>query len=70
MFSDAKMAIAVVPLLMMPFMLFAGFYKNSDDFASWIGWIQYLSPYKYSFIAVTINEYTTSRTPYIPNPIE
>jgi len=39
MFSDAKMAIAVVPLLMMPFMLFAGFYKNSDDFASWIGWI-------------------------------
>ena len=37
-FSDAKVAIAVTPLLIMPFMLFAGFYKNSADFASWIGW--------------------------------
>lgn len=38
-FSDAKIAMAVTPLLIMPLMLFAGFYKNSADFASWIGWI-------------------------------
>ena len=54
----------------MPSMLFAGFYKNSDDFASWIGWFQYLSPFKYSFMAVSINEFTTSHTPYNPNPID
>jgi len=38
-FSDAKVAIAVTPLLIMPFMLFAGFYKNAADYASWIGWV-------------------------------
>jgi len=70
-FSDAKIATAVMPLFIMPFMLFAGFYKNSADFASWIGWFQYLSPFKYSFMAVSINEFTTSsHAPYNPNPIE
>jgi len=38
-FSDANVAIAVSSLFLIPFMLFSGFYKNSEDYASWIGWI-------------------------------
>lgn len=38
-FSDAKIAISIAPMLTMPFMLFAGFYKNSSDYSNWIGWI-------------------------------
>ncbi|KAL4474984.1 hypothetical protein ABPG74_001680 [Tetrahymena malaccensis] len=68
-FSDAKLAIAVTPLMIMPFMLFAGFYKNAKDYASWIGWIQYLSPFKYAFNALVHNEYTYDGPTYNPDPI-
>lgn len=45
-------------MLLMPFMLFAGFYKNAADYADWIGWIQYISPFKYSFMSLAISEYS------------
>ncbi|KAL4512208.1 hypothetical protein ABPG72_005210 [Tetrahymena utriculariae] len=69
-FSNAQTAIAVTPMLLMPFMLFAGFYKNASDYASWIGWIQYISPFKYSFQAVVINEYTYDGAGYPQDPIK
>lgn len=69
-FSDAKVAIAVTPMLLMPFMLFAGFYKNAADYADWIGWIQYISPFKYSFMAYAVNEYDYDVGMYPQNPIK
>ncbi|KAL4474979.1 hypothetical protein ABPG74_001675 [Tetrahymena malaccensis] len=59
-FSSAQTATAITPLLLMPFMLFGGYYKNASDYASWIGWIQYICPFKYSFMALVDNEYTYS----------
>jgi ABC-type multidrug transport system permease subunit len=47
--KDEKTAMAVVPIFILPFMLFGGFYNNRSTFASWIGWIEYLSPFKYGF---------------------
>ncbi len=47
--KDEKTAMAVVPIFMLPFMLFGGFYNNRSSFASWIGWVEYLSPFKYGF---------------------
>jgi hypothetical protein len=43
------MAMAITPMLIMPFMLFSGFYKNRSNFLDWIGWIEYLSPFKFCF---------------------
>jgi hypothetical protein len=40
----------------MPLILFSGFFKNGANIPNWIGWIQYISPFKYSFIGVTANE--------------
>jgi ABC-type multidrug transport system permease subunit len=47
--KDEKTAMAIVPLFIMPMMLFGGFYNNRSSFASWIGWIEYISPFKYGF---------------------
>jgi len=44
-FSNQRIAVAMTPLLIMPFFLFAGFYSNLGTIPSWIGWIQYLSPF-------------------------
>jgi ABC-type multidrug transport system permease subunit len=38
-FNDAKVASGMLPLIVLPLMLFSGFYKNRKDLPGWIGWI-------------------------------
>ena len=64
MFNDVKSAAGFLPVVIMPFVLFSGFYANSSTFMSWIGWIQYISPMKYSFEALVWNEYDTRRSEF------
>lgn len=47
---DPKSVSAVVPILLLPLILFSGFFKNRDDLPAWIGWAEYISPLKYGFI--------------------
>ena len=54
-FRDVKQASSLGVLFFMPLMLFAGFYSNRDNYAVWIGWIEYLSPFKYGFEAFAWN---------------
>ncbi len=53
---DAKSISAVVPLVLLPITLFSGFFKNREDLPVWLGWIEYISPNKYSFTAYVENE--------------
>ena len=53
--SDTKSVSIVTPFLIVPLILFAGFFKNTGNIAGWIGWIQYLSPIKYCFSAFLQN---------------
>jgi ATP-binding cassette, subfamily G (WHITE), eye pigment precursor transporter len=39
-----------------PFIMFSGYFKNESNLAGWNGWIQYISPFKYTFSALTQNE--------------
>ena len=39
------------------FIEYIGLFKNQQDFPTWIGWIEFLSPYKYAFEALCRNEY-------------
>lgn len=52
---DPKSVSAVVPIFILPIILFAGFFKNKSDLPGWIGWIQYISPNKYGFIGFVEN---------------
>lgn len=36
---DAKSISAVVPIVLLPFTLFSGFFKNRGDLPVWIGWV-------------------------------
>jgi ABC-type multidrug transport system permease subunit len=56
-FNDIKAATSIIPLVLFPLILFSGFFANIKYFYVWIGWIQYLSPVKYSFEAIAINEF-------------
>ena len=42
---------------MMPIMLFGGQFANSGSLQAWISWFQYVSPLRYGFEALVINEF-------------
>ena len=39
MFKDVKTASGLLPMILMPLVLFSGFYSNQDNLMEWIGWI-------------------------------
>ncbi|EAR86554.2 lipid transporter family ABC domain protein (macronuclear) [Tetrahymena thermophila SB210] len=60
LFSNAQTAITVAPLVVLPFYLFGGLFKNISDFPEWNSWFQYLTSYRYSFEALVHNNYEGS----------
>jgi len=56
-FEDFAIASMIAPVLMMPFMLFSGFYANLDSILPWLAWFQWCSPLKYSLEALMQNEF-------------
>ena len=56
--ADPKLVSTIVPMATLPFILFAGLFKNREDYAAWIGWLEYISPNKYAFNAFILNEFT------------
>lgn len=62
-FNDAKVATGVLPMVVLPLMIFSGFFKNRADLPGWAGWLEYISPMKYSFIEFATNEYRNTTAP-------
>lgn len=58
LFSDIATALAVMPMILMPLMVFSGFFVNSSTIPPYFIWISYISPMRYGFIALAINEFT------------
>lgn len=36
---DAKSVSSVIPIIILPIILFSGFFKNRHDLPGWLGWI-------------------------------
>jgi len=56
-FSEKKLAVTMIPVLLMPFMLLSGFFVNESHTPTFMKPLQYLSLYKYGFQAFMLNEY-------------
>lgn len=39
MIQDAKSVAAFVPIIILPIMLFSGYFKNRSNLPKWIGWL-------------------------------
>ena len=57
LFSDKQLAVTLTPVLIIPFMLFAGFFVNQDNIPWFLIPFEYLSIFKYGYQALTLNEY-------------
>lgn len=60
---DAKSISTITPVILLPVVLFSGFFKNRDNLPRWIGWLEYISPIKYTFTSSLENQllYVSSR---------
>ena len=58
-FDDVGMALAVLPLFLLPVLLFSGLFVNSGNFPAWLAWLQYGSPVRYSFSGLLQNQFDT-----------
>jgi len=56
-FAELSVAMTVMPLFLLPLMVFSGFFVNSDTLPKYFAWISYISPMKYGFTAVGQNEF-------------
>ena len=57
-FSDIAVALLIAPLIIMPLMMFSGFFLNADSTPVYYSWIPWISPMKYAFTALARVEYT------------
>ncbi|MEW5304769.1 MAG: hypothetical protein WDW36_007357 [Sanguina aurantia] len=58
LFNDIAVALAVMPMFMMPLMIFSGFFVNMDSLHPYFHWIPYISPMRYGFIVLAQNEFS------------
>ena len=49
LFSDKQLAVTLTPVLIIPFMLFAGFFVNQNNIPVFLIEFQYLSFFKYGY---------------------
>mmetsp|Transcript_23288 Transcript_23288/g.17716 ORF Transcript_23288/g.17716 Transcript_23288/m.17716 type:complete len:152 (+) Transcript_23288:976-1431(+) len=57
LFSDKQLAVTLTPVLIVPFMLFAGFFVNQDNIPVFLIEFMYISFFKYGYQALMLNEY-------------
>ncbi|KAM3961766.1 LOW QUALITY PROTEIN: eye pigment precursor family transporter white [Aphomia sociella] len=56
--SSVSMAASVGPPIIIPFMLFGGFFLNSGSVPPYLGWISYLSWFRYGNEALLVNQWS------------
>lgn len=49
-------------IIMMPLILFGGFFANAGDYPGYITWIQYISPIRYTLESLFWNEFDDNTT--------
>jgi ATP-binding cassette subfamily G (WHITE) protein 1 len=56
-FSDITMALVVLPLILLPLMMFSGLFVNIGSLPVYFAWIKWISPMRYAYNALMKNEY-------------
>ena len=66
-FSDKQLAVTLTPVLIIPFMLFAGFFVSSDNIPVFLKEFEYLSIFKYGYESLMHNQFDTYEDQTAPN---
>lgn len=61
MFSTAEHAIQMLPLLVIPLVLFGGLVVNLNTIPVYSRWVQYLSPIRHSYSALILDQMSSEK---------
>lgn len=61
-FSDKQLAVTLTPVLIIPFMLFAGFFVAASSIPIFLREFEYISIFKYGYNALLLNEFLLAET--------
>ena len=56
-FSDKQLAVTLTPVLIIPFMLFAGFFVSTSNIPIFLREFEYISIFKYGYNALMVNQF-------------
>jgi ABC-type multidrug transport system permease subunit len=59
-FSDKQLAVTLTPVLIIPFMLFAGFFVSTSSIPYFLKEFEYLSIFKYGYQALMMNQFSNN----------
>lgn len=59
--KDAEQSITILPLAVIPILIFGGLVVNTNDIPVYSSWIQYLSPLRHAFMIVFQNQLKSSQ---------
>ncbi|RKP37286.1 P-loop containing nucleoside triphosphate hydrolase protein, partial [Dimargaris cristalligena] len=54
--QNLEVTLALVPVVILPLMIFGGLFVNTGNAPAWLAWIQWISPIKYGFSALAHNQ--------------
>lgn len=57
-FKDLTIALAVLPIILLPLLLFSGLFVNSQSTPGYLRWIKYISPMFYAFVGEMETEFS------------
>lgn len=66
-FPSLEVALALVPVLIVPLFVVAGFFVNQDSIPVWLTEFEYISTFKWLFQSLAINEFTDLELNCSPN---
>lgn len=55
---NVDISLAIAPVIIIPMMMFGGFYVNSGTIPVWLAWIKYVSWFFYGYNALMINQWS------------
>lgn len=57
-FGDLGVTMTFMPVIVIPMLVFGGFYINQATIPVYFAWLQWFSYFRYSYEALAINEWT------------
>ena len=57
-FDDLAVALAVLPVILLPLLLFSGLFVNTKTIPVYFNWIKYISPMFYAFVGMMETEFS------------
>lgn len=68
-FSDVAVALMAAPVMILPLMMFSGFFLNPESTPVYLKWVEFISPMKYAFAALVQNEFDSLDLHCLPDQL-